>query len=256
LLAFIALPFTDYTQTIIALGSLSQIIYLLISVTLLTRYRVSSHAVRSDADSIQLSWMFKALLVFSLLIVTDLIRMNVQHLVSHDLKTGWYLINELLTLLVFSFLAFKVLTQPTLFKGMTEYEAQIEEIGSTNEREEQVWAEQVFAAIDIEITQQTLFKKPRLSINELSVITGFKLKDISWAINKVAKRNFNDYINYLRVQEVTQNLEGDMPSSNILDTALLSGFNSKSTFNAVFKREIGMTPTQYLKKVLTNKVQG
>jgi hypothetical protein len=53
LLAFIALPFTDYTQTIIALGSLSQIIYLLISVTLLTRYRVSSHAVRSDADSIQ-----------------------------------------------------------------------------------------------------------------------------------------------------------------------------------------------------------
>jgi AraC-like DNA-binding protein len=80
------------------------------------------------------------------------------------------------------------------------------------------------------------------------------LKDISWAINKVAKRNFNDYINYLRVLEVKKSLNGDMSSSNILEIAILCGFNSKSAFNAVFKREVGMTPSQYLKSLQKYKV--
>lgn len=255
ILAGIALPFTVYTQTIIALGSLSQIIYLILCFKLLTRYQISSHGARSDASSLQLSWMFSALIIFTILMGTDLIRMNVQTLVFDDRKKVWYFVNESLVFLIFSFLAFKVITKPAFFEGMTEYEQLIEQTDSPHEDNDQAFAEQLFAAIDREIIKHKLFTKPRLSISDLSAITGLKLKDISWAINKVAKRNFNDYINYLRVLEVKKNLKDDMSSSNILDIALLCGFNSKSSFNAVFKREVGMTPSQYLKKLHTNKVQ-
>jgi hypothetical protein len=70
--------------------------------------------------------MFGALIVFTFLISADLIRMNMQTLVFDGLKNNWYLINEVLIFFTFSFLAFKVLTKPTLFEGMIVYEQQTE----------------------------------------------------------------------------------------------------------------------------------
>jgi hypothetical protein len=49
-----------------------------------------------------------------------------QTLVFDGLKNNWYLINEVLIFFTFSFLAFKVLTKPTLFEGMIVYEQQTE----------------------------------------------------------------------------------------------------------------------------------
>ena len=52
-----------------------------------------------------------------------------------------------------------------------------------------------------------------------------------------------------RVQYLKQQLEtGTEASLKLLDLAFDSGFSSKSTLNNVFKREVGMTPSQFLKK--------
>ena len=59
------------------------------------------------------------------------------------------------------------------------------------------------------------------------------------------QQNFFDYINSQRVAEVQRQLSNAVSATAILDLALAAGFNSKSTFNAAFRKHSGMTPSAW-----------
>ncbi len=62
-------------------------------------------------------------------------------------------------------------------------------------------------------------------------------------------RNFNDFLNFYRIKEVSEKLiEADYIQTPVLTLALESGFRSLSSFNKVFKETHQITPTQYRKK--------
>jgi AraC-like DNA-binding protein len=61
-------------------------------------------------------------------------------------------------------------------------------------------------------------------------------------------QNFHDFINHYRIEFAAKMLREDKEKS-ILDITYDSGFNSKSSFNSEFKKNIYMTPSQYRKKV-------
>lgn len=69
---------------------------------------------------------------------------------------------------------------------------------------------------------------------------------LSQVINVAFEQSFFDFINQYRVSHAKTLLGQAGGRDSILDTALASGFNSKSSFNRVFKRETGMTPTEFL----------
>ncbi|MEL6256529.1 MAG: helix-turn-helix domain-containing protein [Bacteroidota bacterium] len=76
---------------------------------------------------------------------------------------------------------------------------------------------------------------------------------LSQIINQKEGKNFFDFINGYRVEEVKRNLaDPNFDHFSILGIGLEAGFKSKSTFNAVFKKMTGHTPTAY-KKLLTAK---
>ena len=55
-------------------------------------------------------------------------------------------------------------------------------------------------------------------------------------------------MNEYRVKEVKEKLANKKYKSlTVLGIAYESGFNSKTTFNRIFKEETGMTPTEYIK---------
>ena len=60
-------------------------------------------------------------------------------------------------------------------------------------------------------------------------------------------RNFNEFVNHYRV-EAFKALAKDPAKAHItlIGLAYESGFNSKTVFNASFKKETGLTPKQYL----------
>lgn len=247
ILAIIALPFTHYTQLIIALGTLSQVLYLMLSFRLLTRYHKTSKAVSSDAHRYKLTWLVNALAIFTVVTVTDLIRMNLQTITPEFVKALWYLINEVIFFSFSCYLAFKVIRQPLLFDGMVSYENLDEHQSRDDQQIEKALAGNIFTTIENAVLKDELFKKPRLTVTDLSQTIGVNVKDISWAINLGSNRNFCDYINSLRIAEVKNKLlAGESDMTSLLDIALASGFNSKSTFNAVFKKEIGTTPSQFI----------
>jgi AraC-like DNA-binding protein len=58
--------------------------------------------------------------------------------------------------------------------------------------------------------------------------------------------SFSDYINQQRIEKVKKLLKSeDQKKYTLLAIAENAGFSSKSSFNAVFKKMTGLTPTQY-----------
>jgi AraC-like DNA-binding protein len=174
------------------------------------------------------------------------IRLNLQTTVSEQFKASWYFASVTVIFSVVCYLLFKVLRRPQLFDGMNEYEQSLAQAPDVDEQE---IAGKVFSSIEQTIRNEELYRKPRLSVNDISNTTGLSVKDISWAINKACQQNFCEFINVLRVRAVQRQISiNGTGNSSLLDIAFDSGFNSKSTFNATFKKVVGLTPSQFVRQ--------
>lgn len=72
---------------------------------------------------------------------------------------------------------------------------------------------------------------------------------ISFILNNHLGSNFYDFVNRYRIEEVKSKLNNPAYKHlSLLGIALESGFNSKTTFNRVFKQITGITPTEFQKK--------
>ncbi len=72
------------------------------------------------------------------------------------------------------------------------------------------------------------------------------------AVNEEFDKNYYDFINHYRIEESKKLLSGAESDMRIIGVLYEVGFNSKSTFNAAFKKETGLTPRQY-KSLLKKK---
>lgn len=91
---------------------------------------------------------------------------------------------------------------------------------------------------------------PQLSLHKLGTISKIPAGKLSTIINTYASQNFYDFVNTYRVNSIKARLRTeDMELYSILGIAEECGFNSKASFNRVFKKMEGQTPTQYLKSI-------
>ena len=91
------------------------------------------------------------------------------------------------------------------------------------------------------------YLEPKLSLGNLADELGITANHLSQIINQYEDKNFFDFVNTYRVEEFKQRVADPVNSNySILAIALDSGFNSKSSFNQVFKKITGKTPSQYV----------
>ncbi len=89
---------------------------------------------------------------------------------------------------------------------------------------------------------------PDLNLVEFSKKLNMTRAELSEVINEGFALNFNDFINQYRVDAVKQMLtDGKHQQLSLLGIAYECGFNSKATFNRVFKKMTQTSPTEYLK---------
>lgn len=89
-----------------------------------------------------------------------------------------------------------------------------------------------------------------LTIHDLASQTGIPKHYITQVLNEKHGRNFFSFINEYRVKEVIERFSD--PRFNhytILAVAFDAGFNSKTTFNSIFKSQTGLTPSHYREKI-------
>jgi AraC-like DNA-binding protein len=100
------------------------------------------------------------------------------------------------------------------------------------------------------ISEEKPYLNPELSLRLLADQIDIHPNQLSWLLNESIGKNFNEFINYYRV-EAFKALCNDPKNVHItlMGLAYDSGFNSKTVFNTYFKKETGLTPKQFSKSL-------
>ncbi|WP_157257577.1 helix-turn-helix domain-containing protein [Dysgonomonas macrotermitis] len=92
------------------------------------------------------------------------------------------------------------------------------------------------------------------TISQLAIVLNTNVTYISKAIKIKEGVNFNVFINTHRVNKVKNMLQDDYHNKYTMRHIYTSsGFKHQSTFNKVFKQTEGITPSEYIKKLESDK---
>jgi AraC-like DNA-binding protein len=169
-------------------------------------------------------------------------------------------LTDLFIVLFVYLIAFGAIRQPSIFARwvVSEKEEENDEIveQSSDSSEIQKYSastlsegksQEILVGLLQLMTEEKVYLDNALTIKDLSDRLGVKSKYLSQVINEQVGKNFFNFVNDYRVDEVKRRLRDEnYKHLSILGIALECGFNSKSSFNNVFKRKTGLTPTQYM----------
>lgn len=98
------------------------------------------------------------------------------------------------------------------------------------------------------VAKEKPYLNPTLSLRNLANMVEIHPNRLSSLLNDHLGMKFNEFINRYRLEHFKL-LAKDPENSNIsiLGLAYESGFNSKTVFNTFFKKEMGITPQEFLK---------
>ena len=99
------------------------------------------------------------------------------------------------------------------------------------------------------LEEEKVYEDVHLTLDKLSEQLQISSGYLSQIIKEHEQKNFFELINSYRVESVKEKLLDDAYKNyTIMGIAMESGFNSKSTFNAVFKKFTNETPSSYKKR--------
>lgn len=221
-------------------------VYLWLTYKSLWKYRKIIKNKYSQIDQINLDWLSSSLNTFSIITLVSLIQ-NFMSLTGNRSV----IIVALVLLLIFIFyfvnkVILKALRQPEIFAGITQNET-TKYLGSNlTPGQIEAYKNELVALLGSEKP----FLNPQVSLSDLSKKLSVSTKQLSQVINQSFNKSFFDFINYYRIQEVQQILkESKDDKLTVLEAMYQAGFNSKSSFNTAFKKETGLTPTEFRKMI-------
>jgi AraC-like DNA-binding protein len=113
---------------------------------------------------------------------------------------------------------------------------------------EETDSKKLLAQLTLYMNEEKPFLDGDLSLISLANALNINPKTLSFVVNEHLQKNFNDYINDWRIDEVKKRLNDKTYAHfKVLSIAFDCGFNSKSTFNLAFKKATGLSPSAYRK---------
>jgi AraC-like DNA-binding protein len=160
------------------------------------------------------------------------------------------LIGNYVTFILVSMLIFFSLSHSFICDGVDTREE--------NAPEKEEVAKEKFKSEHIEaLSQYMVEEKPylesTLTLEKLATQVQLPTRTLSNMINRHFECHFFEFINSYRIDEAKRMLaDPACTGKNMLEIMYDVGFNSKATFNTLFKKKTGMTPSQFRKQALTN----
>lgn len=198
----------------------------------------------SDVSKIKAPWLEPVLIICMLFLVLPLVIYFTNYL-RPTLDVGW--LGKLLlfffsiTAMVFSAYVVRQSFVSAPMQKVTP-KRQITEAQDQKLRD-------LFRQLEAHMHSQQPYLEPNLTLNKLAEQVQLSANQLSQVINTQAGGNFHDYINQFRIDKIKKALTES--NEQVIVLAYNHGFNSKSTFNDVFKKFTGLTPTQYRKQTKT-----
>ncbi|MEZ5007225.1 MAG: helix-turn-helix transcriptional regulator [Chitinophagales bacterium] len=89
-----------------------------------------------------------------------------------------------------------------------------------------------------------------LTLHDLATKANLNKIELTNLLNKEIGKNFFTYVNEYRLEEVIKRFKNSAYNNyTIIAIAYDCGFNSKSTFNSLFKQHTNLTPSEYRKSI-------
>lgn len=242
----------------------SIIVYTVLTFLRLSQYRRQINSQFSYSNSsVRLLWLnfIAGLFSFSFAIYFVLGSINA---LSFDKVIDTALVSHIgLTTMAFSISYFS-LRQPRLFrqsstelpkakarlKVHTNDETERENSGdrSNKARFTETEANLLQSKLERIMKEERPYLQPELTLNDLSILMNLPKHELTYLLNTHIGKNFFTYVNEYRLESVIRKLETpDFDHLTIIAIAYDCGFNSKSTFNSLFKQHTGQTPSEYKK---------
>jgi AraC-like DNA-binding protein len=214
----------------------------------LTYQRIIEQEI-SNTEDVNISWVRFFMGVFLFINFLFLINLFV---VIHLDNIVWL---ERSTAVIFSLsifaLGYKGILQREIFYTSTNKDIPDKRVTPNEVRLVQHKAEQeLINRLLLYIEEKKPYLDPELTLSDLAKQTAMNRNQLSQVINDGIGDNFYNFINKYRVEQVKKFMtEPTMQHFSMLGLALEAGFKSKSTFNLIFKRFTGLTPTEYRKNI-------
>ncbi|MEM9000344.1 MAG: helix-turn-helix domain-containing protein [Bacteroidota bacterium] len=235
--------------------SVQQLLYLAFSLQHYFFYRKNIRNYFSNTYKLELNWIRNFLFVYSFLFLYD----NVQGLVDISIiKLSWI---EKWWYQFFSALAVIYIGIKGYFTDTSTLQGLDFKLGSDRRytlgqythpkvghpKKNKITAQDKEKVIH-HMDSEKPYLNPDLNLVELANALKMSRAHLSEIINLGFGKNFNDFINGYRINSVKYLLEnGQHKNLSLLGIAYESGFNSKATFNRVFKKLTNTSPSEFLK---------
>jgi len=216
--------------------------YLVATTIMLSNYRKQLRDMYSSIEKIDLIWCNLLLVGFAAMWCTDLLNwmLTISHASTPVLSNALLIVSLVINLTFTLVVTYKGIAQSNSFSGI---QAPPKYAGSRLTSSDYAGiVEQLSTCMHTDRP----YLDPALSIDNLSQKLHIPVKSLSQAIHASLHQNFYDYINSHRIEEAKKRMnEGHYQNLTLLALAFDVGFNSKSVFNAAFKKHTGFTPKEY-----------
>jgi AraC-like DNA-binding protein len=235
------LPIGIFEKVMFAIQDLQLFVYLYLTVRWIRSAKTNhGNAQYIISLSSRLRWLTQLTYCFSLFLV------SVLAFYVFIAISGYYnpVTNYLYTLItsgIIYFIAYKLVLNPELISPdfTRKYQAYMQFIGEDGDR--------YLQKIKSLMQDAKVFTNPEFKISLLAIQIGLPPHQVSKLINEKFGKTFNDFVNEHRVAEFINRINsGAHEAHTLYGIAQDVGFNSKSSFNAAFKKITGKTPTDYM----------
>lgn len=214
------------------------LVVVLFIVSKVRRYNRFMRENYSYTERVNVRWLMNSMIILALCLILWLYTcVNISHL--GDLV--YYVTSTLLWAVVLYF----SLRQEWIAE-VEESDTEVEQVSQEMEPSRN-GASPMGQKLEAYIRERELFLNPKLSLPDLATEMGTNRSYLSNCLNNELGVTFYDYINGFRLEKAKGILEDPAFDGCIEEVALLSGFNSVSTFRRSFQKRYGCSPSQYRK---------
>ena len=224
------------------------LIYCILSYNLILSYESGVVQVYSTSEPSQTRWIKVILIIMLIILVGNIIHFSHVSFIFIGFTIKTETIVQFGILALINLILYQGLKSPTTFQKISTQDIAIgKAISNPIDKEELKILEGFAKQIDLLVSEQQLYLDSDLTIRQLAEETGIHEKSISRAINTILKSNFSEYINSYRINKSISLINSE-ENLSIKEVMFMSGFNSRSVFNASFKHKTGSTPSIYRKE--------
>jgi AraC-like DNA-binding protein len=242
---YVRLTGDDYVHHGILLGFI-QIVhlscYLIAAHRILRAYEMQIRSVRSSVERITLRWLQQAMNRFVVVFGMIFVLGALQIFGIPTMKLYGILVPVFVTIINFLMgaLGFR---QPEIFAPteVEEKSGKYQRSALTPEKRDEY-----LVRLDNYMKSQKPHRDPELTLPGLAGGLSIPAHQLSQLLNETVGQTFFDFVNRARVEEAKRLLtDPGFASFTILAVATEAGFNSKTAFNAAFKKYAGVTPSAF-----------